>query len=129
MVYINLDSAAGYSLAKKYAADAKDELQEEISDIITSQGREEDFDVIMKAYDDMPVSQKKLQATATFCTYLSTLNDTQKIKDGIDKVIALRNAIPQQYRTITDPVVKAALQKVATAKGGEIQTYVDNDLK
>ena len=121
-----LDSANSYTLAKKFSTDAKDDLGDAVNTILMAQGNEADYDLIFKAYADMPVSQQKLEATGDFCNYLSKLNDEQKIKNGIDKVIALRNAIPKNYRTYTDPAVNAALQKIADAKGADMQAYINN---
>lgn len=125
----NLDSANAYALTKKYAADAKGDLATAISGIIISQGSESDYDIIVKNYDDMPLSQAKVSATVKFCFYLSKLNDAQKIKSGVDKVVVFRNLIPQAYRNFTDPPINAGLQQIATAKGGEIQNYVQTKMK
>jgi aminopeptidase N len=122
-----LDSAGAYMLAKKYASDAKGDLGNSVNTILMSQGQEADYDLIFKTYADMPTSQQKLEVTPAFCDYLSKLNDNQKIKNGIDKVIAFRNAIPQNYRTYTDPTVNAALQKIADAKGAEMQAYINSN--
>jgi aminopeptidase N len=124
-----LDSANAYTLAKKYSTDAKGDLEGAINDIIISAGSESDYDIVVKKYDDLPLGQQKLNLTPSFCTYLSKLNDPQKIKNGIDKVAAFRNSIPQQYWNFTDPAIKAGLQRIATAKGGDIQAYVQNVMK
>ncbi len=121
-----IDSATAYTLSKKYSIDAKGGLQDAIGNIIMSQGTEADYDAVFKMYSDMPSSQRKLQLTGTFCNYLSKLNDTQKIKDGIDKVITFRNSIPQAYRSFTDPAINAGLQKIADAKGADVQAYISN---
>lgn len=125
----NVDSANAYILAKKYAADAKGDLAEATGDVIVSAGNEADYDMISQKYDAMPLSQSKLNLTPQFCTFLSKISDVQKIKTGVDKVIAFRNAIPSAYRTNTDPVINASLQQIATAKGGDVQAYVSNALK
>ena len=126
---VNLDSANAYILAKKYSADAKGDLEDAISGIVMMHGSEEDYDVIFKNYSDMPPGQSKLTATPQFCVYLSKLNDAQKINNGIDKVIAFRNAIPQAYRGFTDPVINGGLQQIATAKGGDVQAYIQTQMK
>ena len=59
----------------------------------------------------------------------SKLNDTQKIKAGIDKVVAFKNSIPEAYKNFTDPAINASLEKIATAKGGDIQAYVQGAVK
>ena len=121
-----LDSASAYSLAKKYSNDAKGDLGDAVNVIIMSQGNESDYDEILKMYADMPASQQKLELTESFCNYLSKLSDEQKIKNGIDKVIAFRNDIPQAYRNFTDPSINAALQTIADAKGANMQAYINN---
>ena len=122
----NLDSANAYTLAKKYAADAKGDLADAVNEIIIAHGSEDDYDMIAKAYEALPLGQEKIQSTMSFCNYLSKLNDTQKIKDGIDKVVAFRNSIPQQYRKFTDAPINAALQEIANAKGSDMQAYINN---
>jgi aminopeptidase N len=124
-----LDTANAYALAKKYSADAKGDLDEAVTSIIVSAGNESDYDMIVKKYNDQPLSQSKLELTSAFCDYLSQLNDEQKIKAGVDKVLAFKNAIPQAYKSFTDPAIKAGLQKIASAKGGDMQAYVNNALK
>ena len=125
----NLDSANAYTLAKKYSADAKGDLEEVAGNIILSAGNEADYDIIVKKYDDLPLGQGKLNVTPAFCDYLSKLNDTQKIKAGIDKVVAFKNSIPEAYKNFTDPAINASLEKIATAKGGDIQAYVQSAVK
>jgi aminopeptidase N len=122
----NLDSANAYALAKKYAADAKGDLADAVNEIMIAHGSEDDYDMIVKAYDELPLGQSKIQSTMSFCNYLSKLNDTQKIKNGIDKVVAFRNSIPQQYRKFTDAPINAALQEIANAKGADLQAYINN---
>ncbi|MEP6513196.1 MAG: M1 family metallopeptidase [Parafilimonas sp.] len=125
----NLDSANAYTLAKKYSADAKGKLDNVITNIVISRGNEADYDMIVKKYEDMGITDARFNLTPAFCDYLAKLNDTQKIKDGIDKVVVFRNAIPAQFRNFTDPVFKSSLQKIAEAKAGEVQAYVDEQLK
>ncbi len=123
----NLDSANAYTLAKKYSVDAKGDLEDAVNEAIVAHGSEDDYDIIVKWYNGLPPGQGKLQSTATFCDYLSKINDTQKIKNGVDKVVAFRNSIPQQYRSFTDAPINAALQKIADAKGGDVQAYISNE--
>jgi aminopeptidase N len=125
----NLDSANAYTLAKQYGEGAKGDLEDVSGNIIVSAGKIEDYDLIMKKYESLPFGQSKFELTPSVCEYLSKLDDEEKIKQGIDKVVAFRNAIPQAYRSFTDPVINGALEKVATAKGGVVQNYVAGFLK
>ena len=86
---IAIDSANAYTLAKKFSADAKGDLGDAVDAILMAQGKEADYDFILKTYADMPSGQQKLEVTGEVCNYLSKLNDEQKIKNGVDKVIHL----------------------------------------
>jgi aminopeptidase N len=126
----NLDPVNAYALAKKYNSDAKGKLEDVISNVIADNGSESDFDFIAGNYEDEPVSREKMQtATPTFCNYLSKLNDINKIKKGVDLVIAFKNEMPSTYKNFTDPVFKTCLTKISNAKGGEVADYINNALK
>ncbi len=125
----SLDSANAYSLAKKYSVDAKGDLGKIVSDIIIKNGTESDFDFIAGRFDKAPLSEEKLGMTETFCSYLITVNNTEKVKKGIDMIIKFRNAIPEQYKGFTDPMMKSSLDKLSKAKSKEIQDYIDSVFK
>src|SRR5207244_6111012 len=102
----------------------------EIADcVIMNNGSEADFDFIEKRYEEIPPGQEKFEATVAFCGYLTKVNDAAKLKKGIDKVVAFRNMIPENYRGFTDPIIKGALEKLAKTKGDEIAQYIGNTLK
>jgi aminopeptidase N len=124
-----LDSANAYTMAKKFANDAKGKLGAVVAGVIMQNATEEDFDFILKQYEEMPPGQEKFEGTAMFCEFLSKLSDTDKIKRGIDKVMAFRNMIPENYRGFTDPVIKRGLDKIADTKGSEIAQYINNAWK
>lgn len=124
-----LQPSKAYDLAKKYSSDAKGDLGDVVTDILMSQGTEADFDFISKRYDDMPLSQEKVQGTVTFADYLGKVQNTANVKKGIDMIIKFRNAIPEQFRGFTDPAMKPALDKLGTAKGKEITDYINSQWK
>lgn len=124
-----LDSANAYTLAKKFSNNAKGKLGEVVSTVIMQNGTENDFDFVLKQYKETPPGQKKFEATAAFCAYLAKVTDTMKVKEGVEEVVEFRNMIPETYRGFTDPVLKGALEKIATAKGGEIADYIHNAFK
>lgn len=127
--YMALQPSKAYDLAKKFSKDAKGDLGEVVSQVLMEQGTEADFDLLAKRYEDMPLSQDKVDATETFATYLQKIQDVAKVKRGIDAIIKFRNAIPEQFRGFTDPVIKPALEKLGKAKGKEIEDYITNGLK
>ena len=124
-----LDSANAYTLAKKYSVDAKGELGNVVSDIIISNGTEADFDYIAGRYEKAPLSEEKLNMSQSFCTYLEKVKDLANVKKGIDAIMNFRKAIPEQFRGFTDPLFKAALDKLGKAKGAEITDYITNGMK
>ena len=84
--------------------------------------------MIVKKYEGLP-TQSKLNLTAYFCSYLSKLSDEQQIKEGVDKVVAFRNKIPSSYKENLYPYINGALQKIGTAKGGDVASYIANAIK
>lgn len=124
-----LDNSNDYTLAKKYAADAKGILQNEVSKILLEKGTEADFEIVAKAYNDAPLSQEKLTMSNKFLAYLSKVSDLSKVKSGIDKVITLRNMIPEQYRFFVDQNLKDGFDKLSAAKGKEIEDYIHDQLQ
>lgn len=126
---ISLEPAKGYELAKKYSSDAKGDLGAVVNDVIIKEGTEADFDFIAKRFDDMPLSQEKLQAVATFSGYLEKVQNIANVKKGIDLVIKFRNAVPEQFRSFVDPMIMGGLNKVGKSKGKEIEDYITNGMK
>ncbi|MEO7307862.1 MAG: M1 family aminopeptidase, partial [Ferruginibacter sp.] len=126
---VGLDPAKSYELAKKYSTDAKGDLGTIVNDVIIKEGTEADFDFIAKRYDDMPLSEEKLGGTASFASYLEKVKNPANVKKGIDMIIKFRNAIPEQFRSFTDPMLVGGLTKLGKAKGKEIEDYINNSLK
>lgn len=65
----------------------------------------------------------------TFCSYLVTVSNTDKVKKGIDMIMKFRNAIPEQFKGFTDPMFKSSLDKLSKAKSKEVQDYIDSVFK
>ncbi len=125
----DLDPTAAYTLAKQYGKDAKGALADVARGVIMANGTEADFDMILKQYDEGPLSQEKLGQTETFAAFLGKINNVANVKRGIDAIIKFRNAIPEQFRGFTDPTFKSALDKLGAAKGKEIQDYIAAGMK
>lgn len=126
----DLDPSNAYTLAKKYSADAKGKLGEVVGNVMLQNGSENDFDVIAENYkNDQDFREKLRKETPAFCDYLSKINDTSKIKKGIDLVIDFRNEIPEQYKKLTDNVFKTSLDKISKSKGDDIANYIAGKMK
>ena len=124
-----LDGPNALPLAKKFESDALDKLGEVVGNVIMQNGSEEDFEFVEKTYNAMPSSEEKVAATATYCDYLTRVNDVAKLKRAVDKIVAFKNMIPEAYRSFTDPAIKGALDRIAQAKGGEIADYIKDAVK
>ncbi|WP_301928412.1 M1 family metallopeptidase [Ferruginibacter sp.] len=123
-----LDPANGYSLAKKYAADAKGALGEAVLSGLITQGNEADYDVISNLFNQTSFGQEKVAMAFGIVKYLSRVTDISKIKKSIDAVMAVRKSIPVQYRNMSDPAFKQAFDALGKAKGKEIDTYIKESL-
>ena len=124
-----LDGPNALPLAKKFESDARDKLGEVVGNVIMQNGSEEDFEFVEKTYNAMPSSEEKVAATATYCDYLTRVNDVAKLKRAVDKIVAFKNMIPEAYHSFTDPAIKGFLDKIAQAKGGEIADYIKDAVK
>ena len=126
---IGLEPARAYELAKKYSKDAKGALGDIVNETIIKEGTEADFDFITKRFYDMPLSQEKLGAVATYEGYLEKVKNNANVKKGNDAIIKFRNAVPEQFRSFVDPMILGGLNKVGKAKGKEIEDYISNGMK
>ncbi len=112
-----LNSGSAYEFAKKHI-NAKGALGSAAMEVMMVNGTLEDFDVLMENFENMRTGQLKLNQTPVFATYLSRLNDADKIKKGIDLIIAFRKDIPETYRSFTENAFKESLQIIADAHPG-----------
>ncbi len=126
---VALDAENAYTLAKKFSSDAKGALGNAVNDVLVSNGTEADFDFISGMYNDAPLSQEKLSGTGKYAAYLVKVSDLSKVKAGIDNIMKFRNAIPLSFRGQLDPSIKGSLDKIAKAKGVEIEEYVKSVFK
>lgn len=109
------DSVKALGLAKELSSQpAKGKLVESITKVMIKSGDESGFPMIAKAFKDMPLSQAKFNLVLPLTQMLGKMNDTQKVKEGIDLIVDFRNDIPEQYG-IT-PVVNNFLKQVIKQK-------------
>jgi aminopeptidase N len=123
------DAANAYTLAKTYGKNAKGALSNAVIDVLIAQGTEADFTYVADAYRNAPLSQEKLMLNDKFANYLVKLNDEAKIKEGIDRMLEFRNAIPSAYRSYVDPSFTGAFNKISKAKGASIDAYIKERFK
>lgn len=121
MALLNPDSA--YSLAMNLSKDAKGALAGAVTDILFRMGEEKDFDLLTGIFTNQPLSDSKIIAAMKYGGYLGKLKDAAKVKTGVDEMMKIRNAIPENYRQYIDPSFKQAFINIATQqiKSGNVE--------
>ena len=100
-----LDSSMAKEIAYKESKNStKKRLNTAVTNIITKYGDENVFDFVAAKYEALNIqSSEKFYMTTSFAQLLIKTTDPVKFKKGIDLIVAFREAIPQGYRTQTDP--------------------------
>lgn len=100
-----LDSTMAKEIAFKESKNiTKKRLNTAVTNIITKYGDENVFDFVASKYEALNIqSSEKFYMTASFAQLLVKTSDPIKFKKGIDLIVGFREAIPQGYRTQTDP--------------------------
>ena len=123
---MKLHPSEAYNLAKKYSKDAKGKLGEVVSKSIMANATEEDFDIVYKAFKDVPLSQAKIREAIQFGNYLATLKDSSHVREGVDAIMDTRNQVPEKYRKYVDPGIRPAFQKISQAQQSQGNTDLAN---
>jgi aminopeptidase N len=99
--------------------DPKGQLQETALTLVLKNGDPSGFDEILRTYDGMGLSQTKFNLTASFSMYLGNINDTDKLKSGIDAITRFRESIPGEYGV--GPVFNNLLNRLISTKESNLQ--------
>jgi aminopeptidase N len=127
------DEAAALAEAKRLSATkTKGKLAASISTVLIEAGTEADFDVIAGNFDALPFGQEKFEALEPFAKYLGKVENTDKLKKGVDMIVSFRDGIPENYQSQTTPyinniVLKGIIsKKTAAAKTNtSLQSQID----
>src|SRR5688572_27583887 len=129
---LKLDSAAAVAEAKRLAKNpAKGKLVESMTTILVKSGDENSFDIIAKAFEDMPISQAKFNLLQPFCEFLGVVKDTKKVKKGVDMAIEFRDALaaygltPYVNNLLTGVINKKSAASVAASDKTNFQEQID----
>lgn len=100
-----VDSTAAKQIAFSLTTTTlKKRLNTAVSNIVAKYGDESVFDFIADKYATYNIqSAEKFYMTSSMAKLLIKTKDATKFKKGIDLIVAFREAIPQGYRTQTDP--------------------------
>ena len=127
-----LDEEEALAEAKKLANNtAKGKLLESITTVLIKSGDESNFDIVVKGFENMPLSQEKIQMIVPFSDMIVKIQNTEKVKAGVDAIVKLRDAIPAEYGFT--PVINNFLKTIitkkerakSTANTTEVQEQVD----
>jgi len=129
----NLEPSQAYTLAKKYSNDALGKLGEVVAEIISKNGSEDDFNLLLTQFKNEPFSENKIKSAFIFARYLLKIKNTDNIKKGVDEIMKVRNQVPDQYKGFIDPGFKQAfnmMSNVQMANGNsELADYIKGLLK
>ena len=116
-----LDSAEAYNLAQKFSREpAKGELLSAITEIFVRSGNDDHFDLIANGFDNMPVSQKKMDELPYLVSMLMRVQRTDQLKKGVDAIAKFRDAIPgDQHDEIAGLINDKIFRVMAARKSQE----------
>jgi aminopeptidase N len=95
-------------------------------------GDESAADVILSNFENMPLSQAKLEALQPVIDFLGKIKSLETFKRGVDAIQQFQTAIPEAYRGQIAPFISGLLrnlQKGKTAAGQNDQAaYIESKL-
>jgi aminopeptidase N len=75
----------------------------------------------------MPLSQEKFQSLNSLGTYLSAINNPEKVKRGVDEIVKFRDKVPENFRSQTDPFINGVILKgILTKKDKDAKEHAEN---
>ena len=127
------DSSEAFKVARTLSANpAKGRLQESINKTLLSSGDESVFDKIEKTFDEMPLSQSKFNLLRPLGDIVVKMNNTDKVKRGIDMIVKFRDEVPKEYgiTPYLNEMLNSIAQKIQTKSAAgsdkaEIQEQVN----
>lgn len=112
-----LDSTAAYNEAKRLIAQpAKGDLAQAIATIMIERGDVSAAEVIITNFEQMPLSQEKVQALMPLAKYLTVIEDMSQFKRGINALAGFVGQLPAQYRDQFKGPIENMLKQVQTRK-------------
>jgi aminopeptidase N len=129
-----LDSIAAYNEAKRLSTQTvKGKLGSVVTKTMIRFGDESSANVILKNFEDMPLSQAKFEALQPLVDFLSRAKSTENLKRGVDDIMKFADEIPESFKGQVMPFIENLLrnlQKAKTEKGLKEQAdYIENKLK
>src|SRR5205814_826359 len=112
-----VDSAAAVTEAKRLSKETvKGKLSSAITGIIIKSGDESSAEMILSSFEKMPLSQAKFEQLSAVAEFLGKTKNMDWVKRGVDDIVAFRDAIPENFKNQTDPVINGVILKVLARK-------------
>jgi aminopeptidase N len=93
-----IDSIAAMGKAKSLSSlKVKGELSRAINNTLYTYGSESDFDSLAYRFDKLPFGNAKLNLLQPFSNYLKHVKNDLNFRKGVDMIVQLREAIPEEY--------------------------------
>ncbi len=109
---LSIDSTSAFKIAKELSTHpAKGKLSSAISATLIASGDENIFDFILNEFEKTPLSQAKFEQIQSLTALMAKVKNTEKVKRGVDQIVKFRDAIPQAYKSQTDPFINNFLLK------------------
>ncbi len=123
-----IDEDAAMAIAKELSKTvSKGNLKEAIMTMIVKTGDESMAEELIGGFEKMPMSQGKFQALNSLGAYLGALKDIEKVKRGVDAIVKFRDAVPEAYKSQTDPYINGMiLQGLISKKEAALKASPDD---
>ena len=105
-----IDSSAALDKAKSLSSQkVKGALADAITNLLFQYADENDFDFLAARFADLPFSRAKFMTIQPFSSFLKKMKNTDNFKKGIDLIVQMRDAIPEQFRQQIDVYINGAI--------------------
>lgn len=112
-----IDSAAALQKAIELSKkESKGKLDESINKILVASGNEDVYDRMASKFSKMGLSNESFSLIPQLTEMLGKINDEEKVKKGVDMIVAFRDKIPAEYQSQTNPFINGLLSGLAGKK-------------
>ncbi|OLY93221.1 aminopeptidase N [Cnuella takakiae] len=112
-----LDSTAAYTEAKRLMGQpAKGDLGSAIAAIMIGRGDVSAAEMIISNFEQMPLSQEKVQGLMPLAQYLTIIDNMDQFKRGVNALAGFVGQLPAQYREQFKGPIENMLRQIQTRK-------------
>lgn len=113
----DVDSVAAYTEAKRLMGQpAKGDLGSAIAAIMIERGDVSAAEMIISNFEQMPLSQEKVQSLMPLAQYLTIIDNMDQFKRGVNALAGFVGQLPAQYRGQFKGPIENMLRQIQTRK-------------